>query len=147
MPQSLIKILIHVVYSTKNRTDLIPVEIEDELFRYIHGIVENNRGRLIVAGGTKNHIHLLISLGLCDISTLIGDIKRSTSVWMKKKGVGEFYWQKGYGAFSIGKSQVAEVSRYIRNQKQHHNSQNYQDEFRALCSKYEVDLDERYVWD
>ena len=66
---------------------------------------------------------------------------------MKEKGVSKFYWQKGYGAFSIGQSQVEEVSRYIRNQKTNHAKQNYQDEFPALCRKYEVEIDERYVWD
>jgi REP element-mobilizing transposase RayT len=147
MPQSLIKILVHVVFSTKNRADLIPHDLADELYQYIHGIIENNRGRLIIAGGIANHIHLLVSLGRIDIPELIGDIKRSSSVWMKGKGVPRFYWQKGYGAFSIGQSQVAEVSRYVRNQRAHHAKQDYQDEFRALCRKYEVEIDERFVWD
>lgn len=147
MPQSLVKILVHIVFSTKDRIDLIPVQLEDELYRYIHGIIENKGARLIIAGGTSNHIHLLVSLGRMDVSELIGDIKRSSSVWMKDKGVRKFYWQKGYGAFSIGQSQVAEVSRYIRNQKEHHSKQSYQDEFRALCNKYEVEIDERFVWD
>jgi putative transposase len=66
---------------------------------------------------------------------------------MKEKGVTKFYWQKGYGGFSIGQSQVAQVSRYIRNQKDHHSKQSWQDEFRAMCLKYEVEIDERYVWD
>jgi Transposase and inactivated derivatives len=147
MPQSLVKILVHIVFSTKDRIDLIPVQLEDELYRYIHGIIENKGARLIIAGGISNHIHLLVSLGRMDVSELIGDIKRSSSVWMKDKGVRKFYWQKGYGAFSIGQSQVAEVSRYIRNQKEHHSKQSYQDEFRALCNKYEVEIDERFVWD
>jgi putative transposase len=147
MPQSLVKMLAHVVFSTKNRVDLIPPDLESELYAYIHGIIENNKAKLIIGGGTSNHTHLLISLGRNDISNLIGDIKRDSSVWMKKKGASKFYWQKGYGAFSIGQSQVPEVSRYIRDQKDHHNKQNYQDEFRALCRKYEVEIDERYVWD
>jgi REP element-mobilizing transposase RayT len=94
-----------------------------------------------------NHIHLLISLSRNDLPKLIGDIKRSSSVWMKRKGVGKFYWQRGYGAFSIGQSQVAEVSRYIRNQKEHHTKQDYQEELRSLCRKYEVEIDERFAWD
>jgi REP element-mobilizing transposase RayT len=147
MPQSLIKILVHIVFSTKNRGDLIPAELADELYRYIHGIVKNNHGRLIIAGGVANHIHLLVSLGRIDIPELIGDIKRSSSVWMKGKGSSKFYWQKGYGAFSIGQSQVPEVSKYIRNQKAHHLKQDYQEEFRTLCRKYEVEIDERFIWD
>jgi putative transposase len=147
MPQSLIKVLVHIVFSTKNRADLIPIEFEEELYRYIHGIIENNSARLIVAGGIANHIHLLISIGKNDVPQLIGDIKRSTSLWMKKKGARDFYWQKGYGAFSIGQSQVADVTLYIRNQKDHHAKQDYKTEFRALCGKYQVEIDERYCWD
>ena len=109
MPQSLIKVLIHIVFSTKDWVDLVPAELQDELYRYIHGIIENKGAKLIVAGGISNHIHLLISLGKMDISELIGVIKRSSSLWMKEKGVKKFYWQKGYGAFSIGQSQVGEV--------------------------------------
>ncbi len=147
MPQSLVKIIVHIVFSTKNRVDLIRPEIEKELYAYIHGIVENNGSRLIVANGTTNHSHLLTSLGRTDVSQLIGDVKRSSSLWMKKKGVSDFYWQRGYGAFSIGQSQVATVSEYIRNQKIHHAGQTYEDEFRGLCRKYAVEIDERYCWD
>jgi hypothetical protein len=102
---------------------------------------------LIIVGGTSNHIHLLVSLGKNEIAQFMADLKRSTSLWMKKKGVQKFYWQKGYGAFSIGQSQVAHVARYIRDQKEHHSKQIYQDEFRALCGKYEVEIDERFVWE
>ena len=147
MPQSLIKILVHVVIATKDRIDLIPLELETELYKYIHGILENNAARLIIAGGIANHIHLLISIGKNDVPKLVGDIKRSTSLWMKKKGAENFYWQKGYGAFSIGQSKVAAVSNYIRNQKEHHKKQDYKDEFRALCEKYQIEIDERFVWD
>ena len=147
MPQSLIKILVHVVFSTRDRVDLILLKLETELYKYIHGIIENNGAKLIIAGGIANHIHLLISIGKNDVPTLIGDFKLSTSLWMKKKGVAKFYWQKGYGAFSIGQSQVADVSFYIRNQKEHHKELDYKVEFRALCEKYQVEIDERFVWD
>ncbi len=119
MPQSLFKILVHIVFSTKNRADLIMPEIEKALFGYIHGIVENNGSKLIAAGGTTNHIHLLVSLGKkVDIPELIGDIKRDSSSWIKQQNesYGSFYWQKGYGAFSIGQSQVETVVRYINRQ-------------------------------
>jgi REP element-mobilizing transposase RayT len=150
MPQSLAKILIHTVFSTKNRADLIPVEIESELFHYIHGINANHDSKLITGNGTSNHVHLLISLGrTIDISSLIGEIKRSSSMWIKTKGDGfeNFYWQEGFGAFSIGQSQVAAISEYIGKQKTHHAKYCFKDEFRELLKKYEVDYDERYVWD
>ena len=147
MPQSLVKILVHVIFSTKNRADLIAPEIECDLYAYIHGIIENNGAKLLIANGTTNHSHLLISLGRTDISELIGDIKRASSGWIKKKGFENFYWQKGYGAFSIGQSQVPAVTRYITDQKEHHKKQSFENEFRSLCRKYQIDIDERYVWD
>jgi len=149
MPQSLVKVLIHVVFSTKNRTDLILPEIEAHLFRYMHGIIDNNGSKLILANGTTDHIHLLISLGrMIQISTLIGDIKRDSSSWVKQNGgSSRFYWQEGYGAFSIGQSQVGTVMSYIDAQKEHHKNQDFQSEFRSLLKRYQVDYDERYVWD
>jgi putative transposase len=150
MPQSLFKILAHVVFSTKHRADLIAPEIENPLFGYIHGIVENNGSKLIIAGGTANHVHLLISLGKkTDVPDLIGDIKRDSSGWIKKQDARfkDFYWQQGYGAFSIGQSQVETVINYIKRQKQHHAKQDFEYEFRGILKKYEIDYDERYVWD
>lgn len=139
-----------MVFSTKNRADLIAPEIENSLYGYIHGIVENNNSKLIVAGGTANHIHLLVSLGKkIDIPELIGDIKRDSSVWIKQqdKTFDKFYWQKGYGAFSIGQSQVETVVLYINRQKEHHLKQDFKQEFRTLLKKYEIEYDEQYVWD
>lgn len=147
MPQSLVKILVHVVWSTKDRVRIIPADLEPQLFGYISGIIENNNGRMIIAGCDADHVHILISIGRSDISKLVDDIKRETSKWMKEQGVAKFYWQRGYGAFSIGQSQVVNVSGYIRSQKEHHKRQTFQDEFRALCQKYEVEIDERYCWD
>jgi putative transposase len=149
MPQSLVKILVHVVFSTKDRVKTITPEIEAQLFAYIGGIVRNNDGRLIIAGAAFDHLHLLLSLGRIDIGVLIGDIKRDSSRWIKKQDrrFARFYWQRGYGAFSIGQSQVAAVSKYIAAQKKHHTTQTFQDEFRALCRKYDVEIDERYCWD
>lgn len=149
MPQSLVKILVHIVFSTKDRIRMIPPDFEARLYGYISKIINNNGGRMIIAGGDADHSHILASIGRIDISELIGDIKRDTSSWIKKQDTrfDKFYWQRGYGAFSIGQSQVPAVSRYIRNQKQHHLTQSYQDEFRSLCAKYEVEIDERYCWD
>ena len=150
MPQSLFKFLVHIVFSTKNRADLITPEIENDLFGYIHGIVENNGAKLIIANGTANHIHLLVSLPRkIDVSELIGDIKRDSSGWIKKQDAkfAQFYWQKGYGAFSIGQSQVETVVNYIKKQKEHHQERDFKDEYRALLKKYEIDYDERFVWD
>ena len=132
MPQSLVKILVHIVFSTKNRANLIEPDFESELYSYIHGLIQNKGGKLITGNGTTNHSHLLVSLGRNDVGELVGDVKRSTSVWMKKKGISNLYWQNGYGAFSIGQSQVGKVSEYIRDQKEHHQAQTYEDEFSRI---------------
>jgi REP element-mobilizing transposase RayT len=149
MPQSLVKILVHIVFSTKERQRTITPQIEPQLYGYISGIITNNGGRMIIAGGDADHIHILSSIGRIGIAELVGDIKRESSSWIKIQDLRfeKFYWQRGYGAFSIGQSQVPAVSTYIRDQKKHHKSQSYQDEFRALCARYEIEIDERYCWD
>jgi len=150
MPQSLVKLLIHVIFSTKNRADLIMPEIENGLFGYMHGIVENNKSKLILANGTANHFHLLISLGkVISISELVGDIKRDSSVWIKTQDFQfkSFHWQEGYGAFSVGQTQVEDVMKYVANQKEHHKKKSFENEMRDFYRKYEIEFDERYVWD
>ena len=142
--------LVHVVFSTKNRADLIVPEIEDGLFGYMHGIVENNKSKLILANGTTNHVHLLISLGkIFSISELVGDIKRDSSSWIKKQDATfkQFYWQEGYGAFLVGQTEDEIVMKYIENQKEHHKTKDYKTEFRGFLKKYRIEYDERYVWD
>lgn len=150
MPQSLVKMLVHVVFSTKNRAELITPDIESDLFGYMHGIIENNNSKLILANGTTNHVHLLISLGkVLSISEIVGDIKRDSSSWIKKQDTifSKFYWQEGYGAFSVGQTEVEVVMKYISKQKEHHQRKNFKTEFRGFLNKYNVEYDEKYVWD
>jgi putative transposase len=150
MPQSIVKLFAHIVFSTKNRADLIHPEIENELFGYIHGIVENNEARLIIGNGTTDHIHLLVSLPKkIDIPELIGDIKRDSSTWVKKQDsqFSNFYWQRGYGAFSVGQLEIEVVKNYIAKQKEHHKTKDFKTEYRGFLKKYDVEYDEQYVWD
>ncbi len=153
MPQSIVKMLAHIIFSTfstKNRADLIHLEIEKDLFGYIHGIVENNKAKLIITNGTTNHIHLLVSLPKkIDIPELIGDIKRDSSTWIKKRDsqFSNFYWQRGYGAFSIGQLEIDLVKNYIANQKEHHKEKDFKMEYRGFLRKYDLEFDEQYVWD
>ena len=149
MAQTLVKLYVHLIFSTKNRADMILPAIENELFSYIGGIGNNNDSKLIAAGGTKNHIHLLVSMSKnIKLSVLVGDIKRDSSKWIKTKGdlYHAFQWQDGYGAFSVGYTQIEAVKKYISNQKTHHARVNFEDEFRYFLDKYKVDYDERYVW-
>ncbi len=150
MAQTLVSLYVHVIFSTKNRANLITPEIEPDLFSYIGGILNNNKSKLLAANGTADHIHLLVSLYKnLGLSELVGDIKRDSSVWIKKQDsqFDKFYWQDGYGAFSIGHSQIKNVKNYIANQKIKHKETDFKNEFRGFLRKYEMEYDELYVWD
>ena len=147
MPQSLSSVLIHLVFSTKHREPYITESAEVELHKYLATIFKACDSPALLVGGEVDHIHALFTLSRTwTIADVVKEIKASSSKWMKGK-VGEFQWQAGYGAFSLGQSSVAEVKRYIHDQKVHHRNRTFQDEFRGLCQKYEVEFDERYVWD
>jgi REP element-mobilizing transposase RayT len=131
--------MVHVIFSTKNRVPLITPEIEPELFAYVGGILKNHDCRLLDGGGTANHIHLLVSQSKnVGLSTLIKDVKKNSSLWIKTKGneFRDFYWH----------SQVDNVQRYIVNQKEHHRTRSLEDEFVKFLIKYELEYDERYLW-
>jgi putative transposase len=148
MSQSLAKVLIHLVFSTKNRQPLIPAEIEPALHAYIAGTFEELQCTAILVGGTSDHIHALFALSKsAALKDVVQQVKQGSSVWMKDKGHRDFYWQSGYGAFSIGESGVAALKTYIRDQKKHHRKLSFQDELRALLRKYNIPFDERYLWD
>lgn len=150
MPQSLADLHIHLIFSTKRRENMIAAEIEKELFAYFGGIVNNSESKLVAAGGTENHVHLLISLSKnVAVSRLVGDIKRNSSKWIKTKDrqFAQFEWQNGYAAFSVGYTQIEIVKSYIARQKEHHRVKIYEDEMRQFLDKYNVNYDERYLWD
>ena len=150
MSQSLSKILIHVIFSTKLRRSFIHLEIRDELYAYITQISRAHGSQIHAIGGVEDHIHLLLSLPrTVSISQLVEEIKKGSSKWIKTKGktYQDFSWQSGYGAFSIGQSKLNVVRQYIQNQIEHHKKVSFQDEYRAFLRKYEVGFDEKYVWD
>lgn len=148
MPQSLSNILVHLVFSTKGRRALIGQELEDELWRYLAATCTAHSCQAYRVGGTVDHVHILCGLARTTaVSMLLEEVKTSSSKWMKAKGVGEFGWQNGYGAFSIGQSQFSDVVAYIARQKEHHHRLTFQEEYRAFLRKYGVQYDERYVWD
>lgn len=129
---------------------MISSDAEDSLYGYIGGILNNNGSKLIIANGTANHSHLLISLSKnIGLSKLIGDVKRDSSKHIKTidDEFSGFQWQDGYGAFSVGQTQIETVKKYIARQKVKHGTQTFEDEFRAFLRKYNVAYDERYVWD
>jgi putative transposase len=150
MAQTLTCLYFQVVFSTKGRIDLIRSEVEDELYAFIGGILREFNSKLLIGNGTTNHIHLLISLSKhVLIPDLLGHIKRRSSKWIKTKGgmLTKFGWQDGYSVFTVGHAQLSTVKEYIANQKEHHKKVMFEDEMRAFYRKYDMDFDERYVWD
>jgi REP element-mobilizing transposase RayT len=150
MPQSLSSILIHLIFSTKNREPLLSPEIDAELYPYIASIFKAMKSPALIIDGASDHLHTLFSLSrVVTIADLVEEVKTESSKWIKTKGqeFRNFHWQNGYGAFSISQSEVATVKRYIRRQKVHHRRVTFQDEYRRFLTAYEVEYDERYVWD
>ena len=151
MPQSLAKILVHTVFSTKDRRPLLRDRaLRRELHRYLGGILANLDCQPIIVGGVEDHVHLLSSLSRTHAAAeVIKEVKRSSSLWLKTKSsdLADFAWQNGYGIFSIGYSQIEPVREYIAGQEAHHRKVSFQDEFRQLLKRYEIEFDERYVWD
>lgn len=151
MPQSFVQIYVHVVYSTKNRQPFLRDKaLRDDLHACLAGICKNQHCPALKIGGVEDHVHILCRLAkTLDISTLIRELKRDSSKWIKDQDarLADFAWQNGYAAFSISPSHVEPLKAYILNQEEHHRQESFQDEIRRLCKKYGVDLDERHAWD
>jgi len=150
MAQSLAKVLIHLIFSTKGRRRLIAEDVRDELNAYLVGIPRNCDSPPLRVNCVEDHVHLLFSLSRNHaIKTIVEQVKKGSSKWIKTKGprFGGFYWQNGYGAFSVSPSNVESVGRYIRNQNEHHRTVSFQEEFRRFLDKHGLDYDERYLWD
>ncbi len=149
MGQSLVKNYLHIVFSTKNRLPLINFPYENELYAYLGGICNNMDCQTVKIGGAKDHVHICLLSKKVTLIKLMEGIKSDSSKWMKTKddSLKKFYWQDGYGAFSINPSEVDKVITYITNQHAHHKKLTFQEEYRAFLKKYNVEYDVRYVWD
>ena len=150
MSQSLSSVLVHLVFSTKNREPFITPEVETELHPYMATIFRELKSPSLAIDGTDDHVHILFSLArVVTIANIVEEVKTSASKWIKTKGreFRNFHWQKGYGAFSIGQSNVASLKRYIESQKEHHRRITFQDEYRKFLAAYGIDFDERYIWE
>ena len=150
MSQSLVKNLIHLVYSTKNRMAWIPEDVRPALYAFQAGVFKTMESQALVIGGVEDHVHTLFSLSKNQkLTDVIGEVKKASSGWMKSDGTRYpgFYWQGGYAAFSVSESNIDQVRRYIENQKEHHRKMTFQDELRLLCQRHGIEIDERYVWD
>jgi REP element-mobilizing transposase RayT len=149
MAQTLTSLLIHIVFSTKNRQHLLYPEIEANLFAYRGGILNNHNSRMLTAGGTTDHVHLLASQSKnIAVSDLLMHVKKDSSSWLKTqdRSLRNFHWQDGYAAFSVGSSEIVRVKRYIANQKEHHRKMTFQEELIQFLNEYGIEYDERYLW-
>lgn len=150
MPQSLSKVYVHIVFSTKQREHILNEQVSPKLYRYLAGICNKMECRPIKIGGHTDHVHVLCMLSKkVTIIKLLEELKKSSSKWMKLQGDNFrlFYWQDGYGIFSVNPYEIEIAVEYIENQYEHHRVKTFQEEYRAFLKKYEVDYDERYVWD
>ncbi len=152
MPQSLSKVLVHMVYSTKGRRPWLKDErIRKELYAYKATILRDSVDTpALIINGIEDHVHMLCLLSRkFAIMSVIEEAKTETSKWLKKQSsdLSDFAWQGGYGIFSVSESNCEQVKRYIAEQERHHRKMSFQDEFRLLCKRHGIEIDERYVWD
>ncbi len=150
MGQSLVRNYTHIIFSTKHRQPFIKESIENDLFAYIGGICNALDCQPIKIGGYSNHVHILCLLSKkIALIKLLEEIKSHSSKWMKTNGeeFANFYWQNGYGSFSIDHLGVNAITNYIATQKEHHKKRTFEEEYLTFLNEYHIEYDERYVWD
>jgi len=149
MAQSLSKMLVHLIFSTKDRGQMITDDIRDELHAYLVGIFKAYQSPSIIINSVADHVHVLFILSKNHaLADIIEEVKKSSSKWVKTKGYqyASFAWQGGYGAFSVSESDCEAVKQYIAKQQEHHREVTFQEELRALLDRNGIAYDERYIW-
>jgi putative transposase len=150
MPGTFSQIYIHIVFAIKGRENLIQTSWEEELYRYITGIIRNKDQKLLAINGMSDHIHILIGMKpSCCLSDLVREIKKSSTTFIQEKKFTrfQFKWQEGYGAFSYSHSHLDDVISYISNQKEHHKKKSFKDEYIEFLKKFEIDHKEEYLFE
>jgi len=150
MPQSLGHILVHLIFSTKERRPFLNPANRPRMHAYLATLCRDLKCEAYRVGGVSDHVHLAIRLHrTISVAALVEDIKKKSSGWIKEEGeeYRDFYWQSGYGAFSVSPPHLEDLIRYIDNQEEHHRKESFQDEYRKFLRRYGIDFDERYVWD
>ena len=150
MANTYTQIYIHFVFAVQARESLIKAEWREDLFKYIAGILKNQGIKLLAIGGVEDHIHILFGMSpTISLSDLIREVKANSSKYINENKFvrGKFYWQEGFGAFSYSRSQIDAVAKYILNQEQHHAGRSFKDEYVALLNRFEVEFDDRYLFD
>lgn len=149
MADTFSQIYIQTVFAVQNRNALIQSAWEEELYKYITGIVQNKGQKMLAINGTSSHIHFFIGMKpTCCLSDLVRDIKKSSNSFIKEKQFTSFnfQWQEGFGAFSYSHSQLTDVIRYIENQKEHHKNQTFKDEYLAFLKMFEIEFKNEYLF-
>jgi len=151
MPQSLSKVILHIIFSTKNREPWLDVEVRPRIHAYLATLCRDLRADLVHVGGIADHVHIITPPLPRTVSQaqLIEKIKKVSSKWIKALDARYrgFFWQRGYGAFSVSPSQLDAVLQYVDAQQEHHRTRTFQEEYRELLRRHGVEFDERYVWD
>jgi REP element-mobilizing transposase RayT len=149
MPQSHARLVTHITFSTKHRQPFLKdPELRVRLYAYMAGVLQRIDCEPILINGVEDHVHILCNLSRdIAVKKLIEVAKVEPSKWIKRQGQKDFFWQKGYGAFSVSESRVPHTKGYIARQEEHHKRVSFQEEFRELCRKHGLEVDERYVWD
>jgi len=149
MANTYTQIHIQFVFIVKYRERVIQALWKQELYKYITGIVQNNKHKMICINGTEDHVHMLVGVRPAQsVSALMQDVKANSSKWINEKGYvkGKFEWQEGYGAFSYSKSQIKNVINYIENQEEHHRKKTFREEYIGFLKEFEIDYDEQYLF-
>jgi putative transposase len=149
MPHSYVSSLYHCVWSTKERRRIIDAELEARVWPYMGGIARDHKMKALAIGGVEDHVHLLLSLpSTLNVAKAVQLIKGGSSKWIHEEFPRRrfFAWQEGYGAFSIGISQVSDTIRYINSQKEHHRKMTFKEEFVIFLKKHRIEYEERYIW-
>jgi REP element-mobilizing transposase RayT len=140
--------MLHLVFSTKNRTPFITPDLQRRLYAYTAGILNSEKCPAIQIGGVADHIHILMCLSRTEcVADIVEAIKTGSSKWAKGQGSPNFAWQHGYASLSIGRTEKEMIVGYILRQEEHHHHRSFQEQYRALLDEHEVDYDERYMWD
>lgn len=151
MAQSLARLWTHLIFSTKERHPFLSEPtVRADMQAYVARVLMTHDCYALEVGGCSDHVHALFSLSRNhSIAQIVKEIKRTSSAWIKtlERRYAKFHWQNGYGAFSVSQSHVAQVRNYILKQEEHHRQKSFQEEFRAFLKKYQIEYDERYVWD
>ena len=150
MPQSLARLHVHLIFSTKHREPVLRDTIRDSLHAYMATVLQNLGCPPVLINSVADHVHILFELGrTIAVSTAVEEVKKTSSKWIKTQGeeFAGFSWQAGYGAFAVSESNVPAVREYIAGQTEHHRQKSFQEEYRMFLERHRVAFDERYVWD